>query len=39
LGRAGARQLDNPRMGLTHNLGGWPYSNICAITVVGKYGS
>jgi acetyl-CoA C-acetyltransferase len=39
LGRAGARQLDNPRMGLTHNLGGWPYSNICAITFVCKYGS
>ena len=38
LGRAGARQLDNPKIGLTHNLGGFPMSNICAITIVGKYG-
>jgi len=36
-GRAGARQLDNPRYGLTHNLGGVPHQNVCAITIVGKY--
>jgi acetyl-CoA C-acetyltransferase len=37
LGRAGARQLDNPRYGLTHNLGGFPYQNVCAIAIIGKY--
>lgn len=36
LGRAGARQLDNPRLGLTHNLGGFPYQNVCAISIVGR---
>jgi acetyl-CoA C-acetyltransferase len=38
LGRAGARQLDNPKIGLTHNLGGFPMANICAITILGRYG-
>jgi acetyl-CoA C-acetyltransferase len=37
-GRAGERQLDNPRFGLTHNLGGLPHMNICAIAILGKYG-
>ena len=37
LGRAGQRQLDNPRYGLTHNLGGFPHQNVCAISIVGKY--
>lgn len=36
-GRAGERQLKNPRIGLTHNLGGFPSQNICAITIVGLY--
>jgi len=36
LGRAGERQLDNPRYGLTHNLGGFPHQNVCAISIVGK---
>ena len=36
-GRAGARQLNNPRYGLTHNLGGFPHQNVCAISIVGKY--
>ncbi len=35
LGRAGERQIPNPRYGLTHNLGGMPHMNICAITIVG----
>ena len=30
-------QLDNPRYGLTHNLGGFPFQNICSIAIVGKY--
>jgi acetyl-CoA C-acetyltransferase len=33
--RAGERQLANPRYGLTHNLGGFPHQNVCAITIVG----
>jgi acetyl-CoA C-acetyltransferase len=37
LGRAGKRQLENPRYGLTHNLGGVPHQNVCAISIVGKY--
>ena len=36
-GRAGERQLENPRYGLTHNLGGFPPMNICSIAIVGKY--
>jgi acetyl-CoA C-acetyltransferase len=38
-GRAGERQRkDTPRIGLTHNLGGFPSRNVCAISIVGKYG-
>ncbi len=36
-GRAGERQLKNPRYGLTHNLGGFPHQNVCAISIVGRY--
>lgn len=36
-GRAGERQLNNPRFGLTHNLGGVPFMNICCIAIVGRY--
>jgi acetyl-CoA C-acetyltransferase len=36
-GRAGERQLENPRYGLTHNLGGFPPMNVCSIAIVGKY--
>jgi acetyl-CoA C-acetyltransferase len=39
LGRAGKRQLKDPRYGLTHNLGGFPHQNVCAISIVGKYQS
>lgn len=38
LGRAGERQIPDPRYGLTHNLGGMPYMNICSIAIVGRYG-
>jgi acetyl-CoA C-acetyltransferase len=38
LGRAGERQISDPRYGLTHNLGGMPYMNICSVTIVGRYG-
>jgi acetyl-CoA C-acetyltransferase len=37
LGRAGKRQLESPRYGLAHNLGGFPQQNVCSVTVVGKY--
>ncbi|MBW2941353.1 acetyl-CoA acetyltransferase [Zhongshania aquimaris] len=36
-GRAGERQLVNPKQGLSHNLGGFPNRNVCSITVVGQY--
>ena len=36
-GRAGDRQLQSPRYGLTHNLGGLPFQNVCSIAIVGKY--
>ncbi len=39
LGRAGERQMENPRYGVTHNLGGVPFMNICSIAIVGKYKS
>ncbi len=38
LGRAGKRQLKDPRFGLTHNLGGFPFMNICSICIVGRLG-
>jgi acetyl-CoA C-acetyltransferase len=38
LGRAGERQrTDAPRLGLTHNLGGFPHQNVCSISIVGRY--
>ncbi|HPQ44147.1 MAG TPA: acetyl-CoA acetyltransferase [Syntrophales bacterium] len=36
-GKAGDRQLENPKYGLTHNLGGFPIMNVCSIGIVGKY--
>ncbi|MBI5592573.1 MAG: acetyl-CoA acetyltransferase [Deltaproteobacteria bacterium] len=36
-GRADKRQLENPRFGLTHNLGGFPFQNVCSISIIGKY--
>ncbi|MFB7718289.1 MULTISPECIES: acetyl-CoA acetyltransferase [unclassified Nocardia] len=35
-GAAGQRQLPDPRMALTHNLGGRPGACVSAITVVGR---
>jgi acetyl-CoA C-acetyltransferase len=35
LGRAGKRQLSNPSLGLSHNLGGVPYLGIAAISILG----
>jgi acetyl-CoA C-acetyltransferase len=36
-GRAAERQIENPRYGLTHNLGGVPFMNVCSIAIIGKY--
>jgi len=36
-GRAEMRQLENPKYGLTHNLGGFPAMNVCSISIVGRY--
>jgi acetyl-CoA C-acetyltransferase len=34
--RAGERQRANlPRIGLTHNVGGFPHQNVCSISIVG----
>jgi acetyl-CoA C-acetyltransferase len=38
-GRAGARQLTDPRVGLIHNLGGQPSQNVCSISIVGREGA
>ncbi|WP_417514256.1 acetyl-CoA acetyltransferase [Minwuia sp.] len=39
LGRAGDRQLSNPSIGLTHNLGGFPHQNVSSIAIVGLHGA
>lgn len=36
LGRAGERQLGDPKAGLTHNLGGWPHQNVCSVSIIGR---
>jgi acetyl-CoA C-acetyltransferase len=36
-GRAEDRQLENPKYGLTHNLGGFPAMNVCSISIIGKH--
>ena len=38
-GRAGQRQLKAPTWGVTHNLGGVPSQNVCAISVIGAHGA
>lgn len=37
-GRAGERQLPDPRFGLTHNLGGLPNRNITSVAIIGRLG-
>jgi acetyl-CoA C-acetyltransferase len=36
LGRAGERQIKDPKIGLTHNLGGFPAMSVCSVAIVGK---
>jgi acetyl-CoA C-acetyltransferase len=38
-GRAGERQLADPKIGLTHNLGGSPSSNVCSVSIIGAHGA
>ena len=38
-GEAGPRQIANPTLGLTHNLGGFPSQNVSSVTIVGAYGA
>lgn len=38
-GRAGRRQLANPKTGLIHNLGGQPSQNVCSVSIVGLQGA
>ena len=37
-GRAEKRQLDAPRLALTHNLGGFPHQNVASVSIIGRYG-
>ena len=37
LGRAGARQVEAPSLGLTHNLGGIPNRNVASVSVLGLH--
>jgi acetyl-CoA C-acetyltransferase len=36
-GRAAARQLTRPSLGLTHNLGGVPYLGVAAVSIFGLF--
>jgi len=35
-GKAGPRQIKDPKIGLTHNLGGVPMRCVCAVCIVGR---
>lgn len=35
--RAGAHQLNGPKLALTPNLGGAPWSNLCSVFIVGLH--
>ena len=37
LGRAGDRQISNPTIGLTHNLGGHPFRNVASVSLFGLH--
>ena len=37
-GRADKRQLPDPSIGMTHNLGGSPMSNVAAVCIIGAHG-
>jgi len=35
-GKAGPRQINNLKVGMTHNVGGMPWKAVTAVTIVGK---
>ncbi len=35
-GKCGKRQIKNPRLGLTHNMGGFPSMNIVSVCILGN---
>ena len=37
-GRAEKRQLADPKLVLTHNLGGFPHQNVASVSIIGRYG-
>ncbi len=39
LGKAGPRQLKDPRIGMTHNLGGSPRENVSSVSIIGRLGA
>ena len=39
LGRAGKRQLPDPKLCLTHNLGGFPHQNVVSVAIIGMRGA
>ena len=34
--KAGDRQIKDPKLGLTHNLGGFPSSSVCSVAILGN---
>jgi acetyl-CoA C-acetyltransferase len=38
-GRAGERQREDVRFGLTHNLGGTPINNVACVGIFGRLGN
>jgi acetyl-CoA C-acetyltransferase len=34
-GKAGERQIKNPKLGLTHNMGGFPWNNVVSVNIFG----
>ena len=34
--RAGDRQIKDPKLGLTHNLGGFPAMSVCSVAMIGR---
>jgi acetyl-CoA C-acetyltransferase len=34
--KAGDRQITDPKLGLTHNLGGFPSSSVCSVAILGN---
>ena len=35
-GKADKRQIKDPKIGLTHNMGGFPFMNVVSVNIVGK---